>query len=218
MAHQMEHQLKTWGNFSEQLEDYTSRGIQLLMETPAGKELTAIVDPFAYREALTLPKLIINGTNDRYWPLDALNLYWQDLAGQKYALYVPNHGHGIRDEARLMGGIAALHQQVSGGESMPQPTWEFENHGEGLTLTITTDKPARNCQVWLAESATRDFRDARWKSNELQPQSDTYHYQLEIPETGYAAVFGEMIYPGQHYPLHLSTNVQILSGVEEQSK
>ena len=39
--------------------------------------------PWVYRDKLTMPKLILNGTNDPYWTLDALNLYWDDLNGRQ---------------------------------------------------------------------------------------------------------------------------------------
>jgi PhoPQ-activated pathogenicity-related protein len=50
------------------------------------------------------------GTNDEYWPLDALNLYWSELKGPKYVLYIPNNGHGLKDYGRIVGSLCALHR------------------------------------------------------------------------------------------------------------
>lgn len=75
MKPQMEHQRKAWGDFSYKIDDYTERGLQDALQSDEGKALREIVDPFSYRKQLTLPKLILIGTNDHYWPLDALNLY-----------------------------------------------------------------------------------------------------------------------------------------------
>ena len=61
-----------WGKFSEQIQDYTQRGIQDRAGSAAGDQLNRIVDPYSYRDSIVQPKLIMLGTNDRYWPLDAL--------------------------------------------------------------------------------------------------------------------------------------------------
>lgn len=108
---QMKHQVDSFGKFSEQIEDYTRRGLPLVMASPRGQQLLSIVDPYAYRGLLTQPKLILLGTNDRYWPLDALNLYWTGLEGEKRVLYVPNNGHGLNDFERVLGSIMALHRR-----------------------------------------------------------------------------------------------------------
>ncbi len=45
-----------------------------------------------------MPILIINGANDPYWATDAARFYFDDLPSKnKYALYVPNGGHGPGD-------------------------------------------------------------------------------------------------------------------------
>ena len=66
-------------------------------DTTEAPKLWQMIDPWVYREKLTLPKMIINGANDPYWPLDALNSYWDDLKGEKWVLYVPNAGHDLRE-------------------------------------------------------------------------------------------------------------------------
>ncbi|HCK14819.1 TPA: phenylacetic acid degradation protein, partial [Candidatus Poribacteria bacterium] len=67
--------------------DYTIRGIQDHLGTEVGQNLISIIDPYSYREQLTMPKLSVIGTNDNYWVLDALNLYWDGLPVPKYVLY-----------------------------------------------------------------------------------------------------------------------------------
>ena len=80
------------------LRPYTQPGLPGHVDSEAGRRLLQLVDAYAYRDRLALPKLIVLGTNDRYWTLDALNLYWEDLPGEKHVLYVPNAGHE-RDDA-----------------------------------------------------------------------------------------------------------------------
>ena len=215
---QMDHQQDTWGKFSEQIHDYTERSLPQRMKTSAGESLLQIVDPLAYRESLKLPKLIILGTNDPYWTLDALNLYWPQLLGQKHILYVPNNGHGLKDFPRVLGGISALHEQAKGGDELPDLTWSFQEESDKVTLSIKTDTPPIKCQVWSANSRTRDFRDSLWTASEVSGSGDAYTYQLDIPETGSKALFGEVLYAREHLPLHLSTNVKIIRSTNAASQ
>ncbi len=78
------------------------------IDSDLGRKLISMVDPYSYRADLVQPKLILLGTNDRYWPLDALKLYWNELREPKRVLYVPNQGHGLHDVDRLIGGLSAL--------------------------------------------------------------------------------------------------------------
>lgn len=65
---QMPHQLTSFnGKYSEQIHDYEERGLLPLPDTTEAKQLWAMVDPWVYRSKLTLPKLLIHGTNDPYW-------------------------------------------------------------------------------------------------------------------------------------------------------
>src|SRR5262245_29496188 len=98
MAVQMPHQLASFGQYSEMIKDYTLRGLVPMPDTPEARKLWTMVDPYLYRDRLTMPKLIVNGANDPYWTVDALNLYWDDLKGDKWVVYVPNAGHDLKEK------------------------------------------------------------------------------------------------------------------------
>lgn len=210
MPAQMEHQLRSWGKYSEQIDDYTRRGIQQQAGTPRGVQLNGIVDPYHYRSEITQPKLLIMGTNDRYWTLDALNIYWPDLEGEKYILYVPNNGHGVNDFARLLGSIGALHKQASGQLQLPALTWDFEEADGKTALTIGSDKEPAKVDIWTATAPTRDFRDSKWTSQPATKADGKYRFELPTPSEGYAAFFGEAVYRDAGAPYFLSTNIRIV--------
>ena len=211
MSEQMEHQVEAWGDFSDEIHDYTSRGLQDVLRTQKGRELATIVDPFAYREKLKIPKIIINGTNDRYWPVDALNLYWKDLPGIKYPLYVPNAGHGLGSFERVLGAVATLHQHASGKKQLPKFTWDFEQTDEAINLEIVSDTKPDVVRVWQAEVERRDFRDAHWSATELDGSGNKFRYTVDEPRQGSVAILGELVFLDWPYPLYLSTRVEVVS-------
>ncbi len=79
MRAQIELQRATFGELSEEIRDYEDIDLPGRIDSDLGRKLIAMVDPYSYRANLGQPKLILLGTNDRYWPLDALKLYWNDL-------------------------------------------------------------------------------------------------------------------------------------------
>ena len=210
MPKQMPHQVASFGKPSEQIRDYTERGLHMLMATPRGQRLMSIVDPYNYRHVIDQPKLILLGTNDRYWPLDALNLYWPDLAGPKYVLYVPNQGHGLKDQERTLGTIVALHRQAAGELKLADLDWQFIEEPGKLRLRVASSQPPKSVSAWLAESPTRDFREAHWSSQPMQATADGHEFELSLPEKGLQAVFGEAVFATDRLPYFLSTNVRIV--------
>ena len=92
------------------------------------------------RDRLAIPKFLINGTNDRYWTLNALDLYWNELRGPKHPAELPNAGHGPqvnRDWA--INGPGVLPPSVT-GRPMPALSWSMKNPAskEGM-LTVQAD-------------------------------------------------------------------------------
>ncbi len=200
MGPQMAHQEEVWGRPSDQIRDYTERGMHRKLQSDDGKSLVAIVDPYQYRQVLRQPKLIILGTNDPYWTVDALNLYWKDLVGEKYILYVPNNAHGLKDYGRVFGSLNALHQHVANGQRLPQLSWQYDEQDRQVHLTVKSDPPARQVVAWMAKAPTQDFRQAQWQSYPMQQEGPQHTFQVERRDDGFAAVFAEAEYQAEDSP------------------
>ncbi len=207
---QMDHQRNVWGAVSEKISPYSDIDLPDRLATPGGRALQQIVDPFSYRAQLTQPKLIVLGTNDAYWPLDALNLYWNELVGPKYVLYVPNDGHSISDYRRLLGSVAALHRHTANAQSLPEVNWRFGEPDQRLVLEFSADVKPRRAYAWVAYAPSRDFRQANWSAQRLRRNSNGYRFEIERPREGYAAVFGEAVFGKWRKAYYLSSNVRIV--------
>ncbi|MGH8065545.1 MAG: PhoPQ-activated protein PqaA family protein [Candidatus Entotheonellia bacterium] len=212
LAQQLRHQREIWGHFSGQIAEYTERGLpqRLLAGEPGAVALAAIVDPFSYRDHLTIPKLIILATNDRYWPLDALNLYYDALPGERYLLYVANAGHNLQPgRERAIAGLMALFQHTAGRLRLPTLHWKANAEGNTLTLALSSDRPPRSVRTWVATAPTQDFRDARWEAFEMQMEHQRYVHRRPIRRGYITALFGEVEYTADPGPFSLSTTVHL---------
>jgi PhoPQ-activated pathogenicity-related protein len=192
----MDYQIETWGRYSEQIIDYSSKGLIKRMQDEQTEPLWSWVDPFTYRSKLTLPKLIINGTNDRYWTVDALNNYWSDLEGQKFIHYVPNAGHNLQggpgSREAALATLAAFFEHVVLEKALPTITWIHAEADQKHRLTITTNSEPTAVKLWYATSATKDFRQAKWTSSPLKGTTKSFVGEIAKPDAGHSALFGEV--------------------------
>ena len=208
---QMTHQKKTWGFYSEQIEDYTSKG--LVSEDGIPKdgreaELWRMMDPFTYRAKITMPKLLVVGANDRYWSVDAMNIYWDDLVGVKHIHRAPNGGHGLdggRDHALRT--IAVFFRHAAAGETLPEFSWEPKVSGEQVGVTMKPSGTPQVVRLWSARSASNDFRDSKWTSEDLNGADGHFHGTAKKSGDERVAVFGEAEYEFEGIKYSLSTLV-----------
>jgi PhoPQ-activated pathogenicity-related protein len=222
MNAQMENQRKAFGTASEQIKDYTDNGLFGLSVTPGGRALLAMVDPYTYREKLTLPKMLIHGTNDPYWPQDAMNSYWDDLKGEKHVLYVPNAGHNLIEVSkdgkkeqiptRAVNTLSAFARSQIYDKPLPTLTWKHTDGSQGPEVAVRSDVPFKNVRLWTTSSETRDFRKSRWESG---PQvAGTPDGRAVLPATpaasGLTAFYAEADYEQDGVPFTLSTQIRIL--------
>jgi len=202
---QMERQLGLWGRFSEQIEDYTRRGLQQQMETARGRKLLSLVDPWSYRERLTMPKLLIHGANDRYWATDATRAYWNGLPGDKYLLSVPNAGHGLEDRQRVVNTLVAFFGAVADGRRLPRLREEQRVRRGEIVCRVRADVAPREARLWTVRAPDLDFRPAKWESTPLGAQGGELVGRTRRPEGEGLALFTEAEFEREGEKFTLST-------------
>lgn len=217
MRVQLPRQLEAFGAYSEMIAPYTKRGLVPIPETPDGIRLWSMVDPWAYRTKLKLPKLIVNGTNDPYWTTDALNVYWNDLEGDKWVLYVPNAPHNLRRQdkpgpeqfSHVLNTVAAFVRRQIAGKSMPKLAWRHDSANGKLRLSIESSEPPLGARLWMAHAPTKDFRRIAWTERPARVDQSRVVGELTPSGERYTAFFGELDYEVEGLKYHLSTQVRI---------
>jgi len=208
---QVPHQLAAYGKPSEEVDDYTKANMAAKLSTKEGQRLIQLEDPYSYRDKLTLPKLLILGTNDRYWTQDALNLYWDDLKGPKWVLYDPNSGHGLEDRLRMLNTLSAFARSIASHTPWPKMKWTYQEANGGVQSTLRSDVKPQSARLFRAEAKTQDFRDSKWTSEELKAMGGVYTARLKPPKSGYAASFTEATYSIGGKTFTLSTQIKIVA-------
>lgn len=228
MKAQTAYQKASWGQFSEQIEDYTRRGLTEKFEDPVGKTLWKMVDPYSYLDRIQVPILQINGTNDRYWTLDSLNVYWNDIKSpNSYVVYLPNAGHGLEQNREwAINGIGALVRHVA--KDAPGPrflhTVSTMPGEDGLTAEFGIEFQGppdglSSVRFWTASSPTRDFREATWTVHgepiPTRPTTASVMTKLKVAGDGYTAIFGDLTCTIDGLEYHLSTPIAIFDAKGE---
>jgi len=190
------HHRAVYGFYAPAVHDYEEMGIFEWIQSPESDRLMTIVDPFNYRDRLTMPKFLIYGTQDEFFLPDSSRYYFDDLKGQKYLRYVPNAGHGLKDSDAIES-LAAFFQTIVEGAKLPQFSWE-QTGGESVKVTAA-DRP-RKVLLWQGHNPkARDFRidilGPVWKSTELADQGGgVYTAKVDRPSKGFRAFMVELTY------------------------
>ena len=219
LGKQMPHQLESWGAYSRSISDYTEQDLPKALQTPRGQYLASLIDPWTYRERFTMPKLIINAANDSYWPLDAMNLYRADLPGETAVFHVPNAGHSMGgQEMRVFGAASGWFRRLAAKQSVPQIQLTGSEKGQiKIEIKGRADEKIGGARLWIARSATRDFRKSEWKAQKItlpeKGETRTVTQQIEkgADDMPFTAVFAEIDLPieASLFPFRLSSDVYI---------
>ena len=185
---QFEHQIQMYGQYSQMLKPYTSRGLAEMISSKTGQELLNAVDPYSYKDRLTMPKLIINATNDQYWTVDSAALYFNDLKGQNFILYVPNNNHGIKNIPYVLDNTSSFLKLVIAGK-LPRVVWSSEESG----ITVSQSEGLKEVYMWRAVSDTTDFRKSIWVRIPQNPAGGFYHVDPEPPSGKHIAYYLELV-------------------------
>jgi len=192
----IDYQKKTWGDYSIEIEDYVKLGIAQDLGSVSGRELVTMIDPYSYRSTLTMPKMIFMGTNDPYWPVDAVKNYIDSIPGENHICYTPNAAHNLGDKVIAFTTLSAFFgTTISDGEYEACDYTVMEENGK-ITLKVkSTPDVLEGAFLWSADSRDRDFRDETWSDIKLDPAvKSEINAEIKIPDSGYIAFYVDLQY------------------------
>lgn len=206
------HHWQAYGFWAPAVKDYEQRGIMDWAGTPRYRELMKEVEPYSYRDRLTMPKFLINSAGDQFFLPDSSQFYFDDLKGEKYLRYVPNTDHSLRNsDARQS--LIAFYDAFLRNQPRPKFSWRFEK--DGSIRVKTNDKPAE-VKLWQATNPNaRDFRlltiGPAYQSTVLNEEGAAgYIAKITKPAKGWTAYFVELTFPsGGKYPFKFTTPVRV---------
>ena len=202
MDEQIHHHFSAYGFYSYAIQDYVEMGVFDLYGTPTGDMLLQIVDPYEYRDRLTLPQYIINATGDQFFLPDSSQFYLHDLpttpAQLSHLRYLPNTDHMLGGSLITPFSAASVYYYAL-LNGLPLPRYSWTVRPDGALEVQATDLPDE-VNLWQATNPNaRNFRldaiGAAWTSTSLAPQSPgLYVATLPEPPTGWTAFFVELKY------------------------
>ena len=204
---------KVYGKQSEQIQDYTENDLLKNPDDPKNVRVRSMIDPYSYRDRYNLPKLLLLGTNDRYWTVDSLRHYWYDLPGPKLIYQTPNAGHDLGGGKEATQTLAAFVQLIAANQPLPKMEWKIGDQKPGKgNVAVKVNQPAKAIRLWTAHSDDRDFRDDKWSSSELEIKkgSSKANAAVAAPAKGYEGymIEVELTTPDGH-PYKLSTEARV---------
>lgn len=202
MKAQTELAAKTYGAQSEKIKNYTELGLVERIDEPRTAQLRKWIDPYEYKEKLTMPKLILLGTNDPYWVVDSQKHYFGDLPGEKLIYQSPNGTHHIGDNPTVKASLHEWYRLIVNSEKLPEMKWEITKN---KVLKVSSNMKIASAAVWRADSPIRDFRSAVWDKSTMKLENLSAEIQLTAPKSGFTAWMAEIIFDINGSLIKLST-------------
>ncbi|MDZ4861670.1 MAG: PhoPQ-activated protein PqaA family protein [Candidatus Hydrogenedentes bacterium] len=216
------HHFQAIGGYADAVHDYTDHGIFEYQNTPEYDRLQEYVEPFSYRDRLTMPKFIMNSSQDQFFLPDSSQFYWDRLVGEKRLRYVQNNNHGLSQTADAASDLEAWYTMILNGVPRPDISWVKRDDGQ-IEVEIISGTPIVN-GVRLWQSSTQPERKFGWPdvgntgiySDTVLAESSPGKYvtNVTIPGSGFKAFFVEVTFPsGGTFPFRVTTEVSIVPDV-----
>ncbi len=191
------------GTYAEAISDYA--GFDLFCrsrKTASGKAMWDMIDPYAYRQRLDMPKLIVNSSGDQFFLPDSSRQYYKDLPGDNNRLrytYNSDHKQEGSELDAILGALTWM-EQISDNETPPAYDWEVIDN----KIIVTVADRVEAVNLWQAtdteDPLTRDFRLDRtgeiWSKTQLSDLGNG-RYEAEMiqpPEGQWTAYSIELVF------------------------
>jgi PhoPQ-activated pathogenicity-related protein len=199
----LHHMYRAYGGWTFAFKDYLELNITMLLDDPRLEQMAAIVDPYAYIDRLTMPKLIIGAGGDEFFQNDDSYYFWSALKGEKYIRVLPNAEHSCAGHfTSLFFDARAFYYSIMLNVPRPAMKWTMESNADGGTITMSVDTKPTEVLVYHATTLQNHRRDFRlligipdpskpvpqpvfWFNEKLSPEANgTYVARMSVPEEG----------------------------------
>jgi PhoPQ-activated pathogenicity-related protein len=152
------HQWKSYGGWSWALHDYVEMDIMSRLDSPEMLQLQQNVDPFFFKERLTMPKLVVNAFLDEFQQPDDTHYWWNDLPEPKHFLMTPNAEHseatGILMITPAIGTWLSYQLQKA---AVPTFTWHTSQTNGEITATLDDIGTVHSATMYWGYSCGNNF-------------------------------------------------------------
>jgi PhoPQ-activated pathogenicity-related protein len=225
------HYWRALGAWSMALYDYWMQGIMGLIDEPEIAAMAKIIDPYQYRQWMTMPKLMISGASDEFFFPDDYDYFYNDLLGEKYIWIIENSGHSVGSSPSVndyWDMLQTFYIGVLQNYRIPQLTWSRETNATGGSISLFSPVAPVSISAWSAPSIVPERRDFRlhaldadgnesptnivWTEKAVTSLNNgVYTVDYENPATGYLAFFIKVNLPGPEGRVyHLTSEANII--------
>lgn len=157
-------QFTFYGAWTFALKDYYNCNVTIDFQLPTAKTLWELVDPWYYRDRLTMPKLAINAGGDEFQMPDDQRFWGKDMPADMHFLLVKNAEHSMATGLlELLPSAGAFAMSVQHNWTRPVITWDI-NEPNGA-VTFNADRAPATVDITFCDSAdgvSKGRRDFRW--------------------------------------------------------
>ena len=140
------------------MKDYYENNITSRYDDPNMQTLAEMVDPYFYRDRLTMPKLVANSGQDEFQQPDDTHYWWNDMPEPKHFMMMPNTDHSCAlGIAQLLPSIGTWYSYLVRGIEIPKVDWTISNTTGDITATVTGGTvKVKRATVWSARTCGSD--------------------------------------------------------------
>ncbi len=212
---------KIYHGYSASVQDYVKMNVFQRFGKAESRSLLRIVDPFTYRDVLTMPKLITNSTGDQFFLPDSSKFYLDQMLGDNWVHYAPNTDHSLASgtsfdqdtlstiEAFYIAHVLNNNSNASDNVTVPKYSWQYSDDAQKMKARIIVNSAVVPTTVKLWQAANPNHRDFRkevigtaWTSTTIAAdfgtQGKQFTGEVALPGVGmgWRGFFLQMTYPG----------------------
>jgi PhoPQ-activated pathogenicity-related protein len=162
MHENLHHMYRNLGGWTFAFDDYFAFNFTGRIDDPGLIDLASIVDPYVYRERLTMPKLVIDSGGDEFFQPDDNYFWWDDMPGEKHLLMLQDAEHSlITGVPELIQSVISLVHSINIGEQRPSMSWTFNDTFDGSSIIVECSEPPKEIYVRYADTLDGLRRDWR---------------------------------------------------------